>query len=401
MTVVTADDFSLLSVRLHVPHRGAWWAQLEFVDEPELEGPVEIAIDQLRLTGTIVPERGGTHGGHRRALVFAGAAGWGTEVQPLHYRSDTGVRAVLVAEDAARAAGEQLGTFEPAAERLGGHYVRQSGLARRVLEDAIGDVLWWVDYDGVTQVASERPQVEATTDDYRVLDYDPMDRLATLEIQDPRGIVVGSLLEDDEMLDEPQTVRELDLTATARGLRLQVWTGAGRYGFADSRAYAVHRRYADEHLWGSWRYRVTRMSDDKIDARPVLSSNGLPELVAVEISPGVPGADVNVQAGIEVLVEFVEGNRALPRIVAFAGHDQAAWTPTRLTLDADDIELGDGATHEVALHNLVESELNDLKAAISGAAVVSGDGGEDFKSNVLGALASWPSSTAASKVKAE
>jgi len=399
MSVVSVDGYPLVSVELHVPHRGAWWARLDLVDAPELEGSVEIAVDELRLRGTVVPERDGTHGGHRRALVFAGAAGWGSEVEPLHYRSDTGVRAVLVAEDAARAGGETLGTFEAAEERLGPHYVRQGGLARRVLEDAIGDVLWWVDYEGVTHVAAERPEVEATTDTHRVLDYDPLERVATLEIQDPRGVVVGSRLE--EGLDEAQVVRELDLRASPAGLRMQVWTGAGRYGLADSQAYAVHRRYSERHLWGSWRYRVTRTTADGIDARPVLSAHGLPELVGVELSPGVPGCDLNLQAGLEVLVEFIEGDRALPRVVAFAGHDQAAWTPLRLTLDADVVELGDGAAHEVALHNLVEDELDALKSAVSGAGVTAGDGGAAFKANILSALASWPGSTGASKVRAE
>jgi hypothetical protein len=400
MSVVTANDQPLVSVELHVPHRGAWWASLEFVNAPELaEGPVTIAIDELRLTGTIIPDHDGTYGGHRRALVYAGAAGWGTEVEPQHYRADTGVRALLVAQDAARVAGESLGTFEPASERLGPHYVRQGGLARRVLEDAIGNVLWWVGYDGVTHVAVERPEVEPATDAYRVLDYDPLERVATLEVQDPRSVVVGSRL--SEGLDVAQVARELDLKASTRGLRMQVWTGAGRYGFADSQAFSVHRRYADAHLWGSWRYRVTRMSGDRLDARPVLAANGLPELVGVEFSPGVPGCDVELQAGLEVLVDFVEGNRALPRVVAFAGHDQAAWTPTRLTLDADTIELGEDATSFVALHDLAEGELTTLKNAIGGAACTPGDGGLAFKTALLAALAAWPGSTASTKVKAK
>jgi hypothetical protein len=90
------------------------------------------------------------------------------------------------------------------------------------------------------------------------------------------------------------------------------------------------------------------MSGDKIDARPVRSDHGLPDLVGVELSPGIPGCDVEVQDGLEILVEFVEGDRALPRVVAFAGHDQGIWTPTRVTIDATELKLGSGATKGVA-----------------------------------------------------
>lgn len=400
MSVVSINGFEAVSVKLHVPHRGAWWAKVELTDAPELEGSVEIAIDELRLTGTALPSESGTHGGHRKTLVFAGAAGWGTEMPPQHYRADTGVRARLVAEDAAREAGETLGTFEPAAERLGPHYVLQTGVARRVLEDVIGDVLWWVDYDGVTHVAAERPTVEAIDDNYRVIDHDPIERLVTIELEDPREIVVGSVLAT-EGLDEEQTVRELDLMATSGGLDMQVWTGVDRYGRADSQAYRVHRRYADARLWGSWRYRVTRQNGFNLDCRPVLAENGLPELVNVELSPGIPGADADLADGTEVLVEFVEGNRSLPRVVAFAGRDQATWTPTELVLDGDEILLGRDATELVALADLVETELAKIKSAINGAAVVAGDGGAAFKANIIAALSEFPASVAAEKVKAQ
>lgn len=405
MSVVSINGFEAVSVKLHVPHRGAWWAKVELTDAPELEeGNVEIAIDELRLTGTALPVESGTHGGHRSTLVFAGAAGWGTEMSPQHYRGNidtsTDVRARLVADDAARAAGETLGTFEPASEYLGPHYVRQTGVARRVLEDVIGNVLWWVDYDGVTHVAAERPTVEAIEDNYRVIDHDPIERLITIELEDPREIVVGSVLAT-EGLDEEQTVRELDLMATSGGLDMQVWTGVERYGRADSQAYRVHHRYADARLWGSWRYRVERQNGFRIDCRPVLTENGLPELVAVELSPGIPGADADLAEGTEVLVEFVEGNRSLPRITAFAGRDQSTWTPTELVLDGDDILLGRDATKLVALAELVQDELSDIKNAISGAAVTPGDGGAAFKSNIIAALSGFPASVAATKVKAQ
>lgn len=74
----------------------------------------------------------------------------------------------------------------------------------------------------------------------------------------------------------------------------------------------------------------------------------------------------------------------------------------RVTLAAtDELRLGsDGATQYVALASLVAAQLTALKSAISGAAVVAGDGGAAFKTNLIAALSSWPATVAATKVKA-
>lgn len=74
---------------------------------------------------------------------------------------------------------------------------------------------------------------------------------------------------------------------------------------------------------------------------------------------------------------------------------------TVAAIDADGtVHIGGAAGEFVALANLVSSNLTTLKAAISGAAVVPNDGGAAFKANLIAALASWPSSMAATKAKA-
>jgi hypothetical protein len=55
----------------------------------------------------------------------------------------------------------------------------------------------------------------------------------------------------------------------------------------------------------------------------------------------------------------------------------------------------------VALAELVAEQLTTLKDAISNAPVVALDGGASFKSGIVTALANWPGSVAAKKVKAE
>jgi hypothetical protein len=64
------------------------------------------------------------------------------------------------------------------------------------------------------------------------------------------------------------------------------------------------------------------------------------------------------------------------------------------------VHLGGAAGELVALAHLVGAQLTALKTAINGAAVVPGDGGAAFKAAIMAALASWPSSTAATKTKA-
>lgn len=121
------------------------------------------------------------------------------------------------------------------------------------------------------------------------------------------------------------------------------------------------------------------------------------------------------RAGAEAVVLFVGGRRDHGLVVAvddrryrvkgLADGEVALYNDAgaRVHLKADGtIEAGAGGTvNAVALANLVASELSALKSAISGAAVVAGDGGAAFKANILTALASWPGAVAASKVKAE
>jgi phage baseplate assembly protein V len=126
-------------------------------------------------------------------------------------------------------------------------------------------------------------------------------------------------------------------------------------------------------------------------------------------------------AGAEAVVIFPNGRRDHGLVVAVddrryrlaglapgdvavyrAGALHLVLRSTRATLTAAEVRLGsDAASDYVARASLVDARLSALKSAISGAAVVAGDGGAAFKTNLLAALSSWPASVAASKVKAE
>jgi len=73
----------------------------------------------------------------------------------------------------------------------------------------------------------------------------------------------------------------------------------------------------------------------------------------------------------------------------------------QLTITAPLLALGgSGASDFVALAGLVTAALNTLKTAIGAAPTTPGDGGATFKAALVSALASWPPTLAATKVKA-
>ncbi len=319
------------SAEVHVPYQGPWFADVDFEGNPDVSGQVTITLGELELVGTVDARYDGTRGLQRRTRVVAGAGGWATLLEPKAYHNDGGVKALLLAQDAARAAGETLGSFNPATPTVGVDYVRRSGPASRTLEGAAGGAPWWVAYDGTTHVG-ERASSTPATDSYEVLDYDSRGRLVTLAVDDLRSVGIGSVL--SEGLDAPQTVRELTLVVTPEEVRVVAW--CGEQEAAGSRLAGLIRslveRITDERLWGLWRYRVVRMSSDRVELQSVRQRVGLPDILPIAMWPGVAGAHAELAPGAEVLVEFIEGDRAQPVITHFAGKAGPGFVPTKLAL---------------------------------------------------------------------
>jgi hypothetical protein len=323
------------SVTLTVGNVGPWHADCDLEADPDLSGRVELAIGTLKLSGTIDPRTSDAYGLQRRVRVVGGAGGWGAPVDPKAYANDAGVKARTVAEDVARAVGETIGDFVPRDERVGKAYVRQIGPASRTLEDVLGGVAWWVDYAGVTR-AGPRPAVPVAASSYQVLAYDPRDRIVTLGVDDPGAVGIGSVL--SERLEAPVTVRSLELRVTAGELRVLAWCGGGEstYGQVTGLLRSIAQRATDRQLYGLYRYRVTRMAGDRVELQAVKRIVGLPDLLPLSMWPGIAGAHAELAPSAEVLVTFIEGDRAQPVVTHFAGKDGTGFVPTRLTLGGVD-----------------------------------------------------------------
>lgn len=329
--ISTLDGNPIQELRLYVPHQGAWFADLSLTEAPSIGDAVEIAVGETSLSGTVTES--GTRGNQLRCRVVAGTAGWSDDLSPKAYHNDAGVKALLVAQDAARGVGETLGSFVPSEERVGSYFIRRAGPASRVLERAAGGRPWWVDYDGITHVGP-RESLELFEGGYEVVDYDARTGVVTLHVEDlgVDGVAIGGVLRAG--LDAPQTIRDLEVVVTEGESIVYAWCAGGESarGPILDPLVSIVEGVLERRLLGKYRYRVIRMSGDRVELQSVRRRVGLPDLLPVSMWPGFAGVHAELAGGAEVLVEFIEGDAAQPIITHFAGKDGVGFVPESIAI---------------------------------------------------------------------
>lgn len=373
---ITVDGNGVERMRLFVPSRGPWSADLDFLEQPDVSGQITIEQGSARLVGTVVPRQSGTHTLQRRVRVVGGAGGWGNEIDQAAYHNDAGVSRRFIAQEAARLAGETLEGFAsmgPSAFAV--DYARERGPASRSLEDAAGGASWWVDFAGKTQVAV-RSGAPVDPELVEVLEYDPVTRVATLGLDDLAAVSIGSILSD--RLDTPQTVSEIEIDVTSEHMSARAWCGTGP-GSLEVEFEALIDYQRGIRLFGIYAYRVQARNGVRIDLRSVESVDGLPNATAIDMWPGVSGAYAEVAVGCDVLVQFINGRRDRPIVTHFAPKNGNGYTPMSVTVDASgasaSIKLGANASETPAWASKMLSELSKLQVALSSAQAPAGTAG--------------------------
>lgn len=360
MIASIGEDFCQ-SVRLYVPQHGAWYAVVTMLGAPALSGRVTLALGTVRLEGTVT--KVGTRGEQTFARITAGAGSWSNVLRPKAYHNDAGVKAKLVAEDAAREAGESLETLTTQTT-LGSHFVRRMSAASRVLEAAIGTA-WHVGYDGITRVGPRAAHTPADGS-YLVVDVQPDARRVQLGMDDLGAVVVGSVLR--EGLDAEMTVRDLEVRIDSEAAEVFAWCG-GDETTTDRLSSAFEKlvaRFTGQRIWGKWRYRVVEMDGDRVKLQAVSKAAGLPDTMPVDMHPGVAGVHAELALGAEVLVEFIEGKPTAPIITHFAGRGGSGFVPVTLTFDAaTEMKWGANASQFVALAQDVLNRLDAIRTAFN------------------------------------
>jgi len=334
----TLGNARVRRLSLTVPNTGVWCAEVDLIDDAALTdgARVDLRIGPTLWRGTVAPGENGVFAATRKCMVKGGAGAWGTTLAPKHYHNDFAVRAAEVVADLCRETGETLGSFVPAAERIGVDYVRAAGItAAGSLADVIGAVPWWVDQAGLTNVGT-RPATQLNAGTYELLAYDPRLRMATLGVNasDIGPIAIGATLVD-QRIDRAAVIREYTVELEEDRLRVQAYCGGDELtaGNLAQLMTSIVKRIMDERLVGRFKYRVVNMlTDGRVDLQAVNKTSGMPDLRCASAWPGVAGAHAELTPGAEVLVEFIEGDRAQPILTGFGGKQAPGFVPVELVL---------------------------------------------------------------------
>ena len=346
-TFVALNGQLVSDIVLTANDSGPWFADMSLEADAPVSGAAVLRVGNRELRGTIDPNFSGTFALQRRCRIVGGGNGWGNVLGSKCYHNDAGVKARSVAEDAAREAGEVLGDFTPAADKLGPDYIRQTGTASRALELAGGSLSWWVDFDGITHLGA-RPTSGVNAKLYDLHHYNPLTHTAQLGI-DQLDVWVGSIL--TESLDTPMIVRDIEVTISGGKMttRALLSEKPGTRAMLETLIRAIVRRIVDEKIHGLYRYRVIGQGvDGRVTLQAVRKGAGLPDLLPVRMMGGVPGGHGVLKKGSIVGVQFLEGDPKEPRITSFEGLKGPSYVPTVLYLGADDLSSALEVAHKGA-----------------------------------------------------
>lgn len=323
VTTATLAGNRVMTATVTLPKWGAWYADAECNNEVTLSGQVDLKINDLTLSGTVLS--GGP--GHGRSVfrIVGGKAGLGRALPGKSYADDLGVKVSKVLGDALSAAGETLDASTVPATRLGPAWARAAGPARQVLEQ-IAPAGWYVDVDGVIRIGA-RPTKTYTDKAPRVT---PMDRAyarVTLAADVLAPLVPGAVVDGLEAVD---VVHEVG----PHGLRTTVH---GALGGNTSRALSSLRDLIEQldparKYRAVYEYRVGERQGNRLGLQPALVSTGMPDLQRVPVRPGVSGVKADVPLGSLVLVGFVNADPARPVVLAFEDADGDGFDTDSLTL---------------------------------------------------------------------
>lgn len=327
----TCAGLQIVSGSLMVPLVGAWTADLSLptdeISSVAAGTHVEIVIGNLTLQGTVY--RSEVYGGQVRARVVAGYGGWRTQATPQGYGSTTGLQLSTVLNDLATSVGEQI--FISVDQSIGNAFARVA-FGSSVASDVLWQLApaWHVAPDGVTHTGAWPSAVVTTA--FTVTDQKPDAGIVEIATEDYASWLPGC------QFSAPQ----LNGSYTSAGVHY-VWDAEGRFRFEVLTQTAegadrvlgplqqvIEKQLAPLRAFGRYEYTISNPTDTTIDAAPVDTELGLPELQSVPLV-GDALAQYTPPDGGKAHIMFLDGSFAKPVCV---------WTEVTTSNGPSDVKIG-------------------------------------------------------------
>jgi hypothetical protein len=375
MALVTANGQDVIETWFRPPRTGAWHADILVDDPDQIIGQVTLVIDggALTLVGTAM--RTGVFVDTGRLRVVAGAGGLGTSATPKHYNG-TSVRIVL--GDLLEIAGETLSStadssiLDAALDAWTTTANPVGTLISQLLAAAAPGVSWRMLPDGTLWVGKENwsdSGLDPAT--YQILS-NPAEENSMYVGVDAPILLPGTTFEGQKVSFVEHHVGQGD-----DGVRMRVWfepsvpAAADRLRTAIAAAVQAAAARTDKIDYGRlYPAMVVSQAGSTIDVQPdqVNGLDLLPDMAAVPLLLGLPGASVNGVAGGRVQIGWLGGDPSKPFAISF---DSSNSVQTLVLAVLGQLFLGDQATAVAALmgatYRAAEGILNKALIAAFGA----------------------------------
>lgn len=108
-------------------------------------------------------------------------------VDPLHFHNDAKVKRSTVLQALARMVGETIEIASGLDEHMEADLVLQAGPASRIVRQVLGEIPWWVGFDGITCIGPREPR--EISEPHELLSFDPREKAAVLAADDGATLV--------------------------------------------------------------------------------------------------------------------------------------------------------------------------------------------------------------------
>jgi len=324
-----ADQLPVLSATITWTQRGPWVADLVLDAEAGPTGTVVLEEGPVRLRGTATAS--GAFAGRASARVVGGRGKLATPVQTRQY---LGAPLSLVLGDLGADSGESV-AVAPTSQAVGGSvlqtWARPAESPARVLDElcaALGTEHSWRTTDAGRVEIHRESWPTVTPSRARVLDEDS---------------AAGVLVVDDEALElrpgttwDGRRITAVQVQWSSGRTRTRVWTlrDAPR-SLGDALARAVEARLPSP-LWTRLHpSRVVSQAAEDRSLQVFPDDGAVPPMTSVPLRTGIPGLDVEVNAGARVLLAFEEGDPRRPVALPAFDRDTTALRALHITAETE------------------------------------------------------------------